>query len=127
MVSEVEVSKSIDDPKESWEILLNDDVDDALQMETLVFVATAWYEQIGFEVLSKIYSEIEDYTSQRQLLRVIAQKDPIGALDYTRGLTADYDKLNLSTIIVRDWAKTDAQATLDSDLNNRVLFFLFNT
>lgn len=114
MVSEVEVSKSIDDPKESWEILLNDDVDDALQMETLVFVATVWYEQIGFEVLSKIYSEIEDYTSQRQLLRVIAQKDPIGALDYTRGLTADYDKLNLSTIIVRDWAKTDAQAALDA-------------
>ena len=112
MVSEVEVSKSIDDPKESWEIVLNDDVDDALQMETLVFVATAWYEQIGFEVLSKIYSEIEDYTSQRQLLKVIAQKNPIGALDYTRGLAADYDKLNLSTIIVRDWAKTDAQAAL---------------
>ena len=113
-VSDTKVSKNIETPEESWEILLKDDVDDALQMETLVIVATTLYEQVGFKVLSKIYSEIEDYTSQRHLLRIIAQKNPIGALDYTRGLAADYDKLNLSTIIVRDWAKTNAQAAMEA-------------
>ncbi len=106
------VAIRIKEPEQSWRILLNDDVDDALQVETLEIVAIALFEQVGFEVLSTIYSEVEDYSSQRHLLRTIARENPAGALDYTRGLAAEYDKLNLSTIVVRDWAKTNAQAAL---------------
>lgn len=112
LVSDTKASQRITEPKESWKILLNDDVDDSQQTESLAIVAEEWREQVGFEVLSKIYAEVEDYGTQLYLLKAIAQVDPTGALEYTRGLVAEYDKLNLSTIVVRNWARTDAQAAL---------------
>ena len=112
--SEVKALQSIANPRESWSILLNDNVDDSLQTESLVTVAEAWHEQIGFEVLSKIYAEIDDFGSKVYLLEAIARVDPAGALEYTYGLNANYDKLNLSTIIVRDLAKRDAPAALNA-------------
>ena len=112
LTSDTLAAHSISEPEQSWSILLSDDVDDALQMETLEIVATAMYEQVGFEVLSKIYAEIDDYGSKVHLLKEIARTEPARALEYSYGLNADYDKLNLSTIIVRDWAKADPQTAL---------------
>ena len=112
LVSDAKASQSIAEPQESWDVLLSDDVDDNLQTESLAIVAEAWREQVGFEVLSNIYAEIEDYQSKFHLVEAIVQVDLAGALDYTRGLLEEDEQLYLSRIIVREWASTDAQATL---------------
>ena len=111
-VSDTKASRSIVEPKESWDTLLNDEVDDYLQIESLEVVAEAWREHVGFEVLSKIYSQIEDYRSRLQLVEAIALVNPASALDYTSGLADEDEKTTLSYVIARAWVKTDAHAAL---------------
>lgn len=112
LVSDHEASQNIAEPSESWKILLNDDVDDSLQIESLVVVAEAWHEQVGFEVLSNIFEEVEDYWVQRQLVEAFVQFDPASALNYTLGLLDESDQAQLSGLVVREWASTNAQAAL---------------
>lgn len=111
--SETTVLHSMANPSESWDILLNDGVDDSRQMETLAIVAESWREQIGFEVLSKIYhSGIEEDEIKRLLAAAIAQVDLAQALLYARGVSEENEQSFLSHIIVEEWASTDPQAAL---------------
>lgn len=111
-VSDIKALRSIDNPRESLDVLLNDNVADSLQTESLFSVAEAWHEQIDFKVLSKIYqAEFADIRIQQQIISAIAQEDLAGAFDYTRGL-AEHEQQSLSEIIVDEWARTDAQAAL---------------
>lgn len=100
-------------PSESWDILLNDGVDDSLQIRALALVAETWQGQIGFEVLSKIYhSGIEDYEIKGLLIAAIAQVDPAQALEFARGLSEENEQSYMSHTIVEEWASTDPLAVL---------------
>ena len=61
LVSYSNASKRLAEPAESWGILINDDVDDFLQTESLAIVAEALLAQAGMGVLTKIYSDVEEY------------------------------------------------------------------
>ena len=101
------------DPRESWNILLNDDVGDSRQMGTLATVAESWREQIGFEVLSKIYhSEIKDNWIKKRLVAAIVQGDPALAFEYTQAGSEGNEQSYLSKIIVEEWARTDPLGAL---------------
>ena len=117
LVSDRVASKNIAEPTESWDILVNDEVDDYVQIESLKVVAEAWREQVGFEVLSTIYAQIEDYRSRLLLVEAIALVDPASALDYTNGLVDEDEKTTISYVIARAWVKTDAHAALDAVSN----------
>ena len=110
--SDAKASENIADPKQSWDTLLNDDVDDSLQMESLIVVAEAWHEHVGFEVLSSITADVRDYWVQRRVMEAIVQFDPAGALNYTIGLLDGSEQAQLSSLVVRQWASTNAQAAL---------------
>jgi len=113
LTSEAKALQSVENPSESWSILLNDDVDDMLQMESLAIVAETWREQIGFEVLSKIYhSEIKDYKIKSWIVAAIARTDPALALDYAKGVSKEDEQSYLSHAIVEEWARTDPLAAL---------------
>ncbi|MXZ44298.1 MAG: hypothetical protein F4Z01_04875 [Gammaproteobacteria bacterium] len=112
-VSDTKASQNIANPQESWEILLGDNVDDYLQTESLTIVAKAWREQIGFEVLSKIYNtETEYFRAKLEWVSAVAQADIAGALEYARGVSDEQEKRYLSTVVAREWARTDALAAL---------------
>ena len=113
MVSDTKALLSLTDPQNSWDTLVTDEVEDYLQTESLLKVAEAWREKIGFEVLSNIYrTDMEDNQLKQQLIRTIVEVDLPGALDYTRGLTDESEKFILSRPIVRAWARSDALAAL---------------
>ncbi|MYD46419.1 MAG: hypothetical protein F4W92_08715 [Gammaproteobacteria bacterium] len=113
MVSDTKALLSLEEPHSSWDTLLTDEVADYLQAESLLKVAEAWREQIGFKVLSNIYSaDIDDDQLRQQLIRKIAEEDPLGALNHTRELTDESEKSSLSRTIVRVWARSDALAAL---------------
>ncbi len=112
LLSDTKASQTITNPEESWNILLNDDVDDYLQMHSLAIVAKEWYEHKGFEVLSNMFREISDYWILEYSVAVIAQSDPAGALNYTRTLGGGREQTDLSRIIVAEWARADAPAAL---------------
>lgn len=111
LLSDTKATQSIAEPEKSWSILLNDEVDNSRQAESFSKIALAWYQQIGFEVLPKIY-ELGQYGIRNDLVNVIARFNLAGALDYTRGLLDENVKTSLSQIIVRYWARADAQAAL---------------
>lgn len=111
--SEMNALHSMADPSTSWDILLNDNVDDSLQIGALALVAEQWLGQIGFEVLSKIYdSGFGDYEVKRQLLEAIAQVAPAQALEFAREVSDENEQSFLSGIIVEEWASTDPLAAL---------------
>jgi len=112
-ISEANALQNTTDPGESWDILLNDNIDDARQMGALVMVAEKWREQIGFEVFSKIYhSEIEDFWIKNYLTAAIAQTAPALALDYAKGMSDEWQQSSISLIIVEEWASIDPLAAL---------------
>ena len=113
LFSDAKALQSTTDSRESWDILLNDDVDDSRQMGTLAIVAESWQEQIGFEILSKIYhSEIKDYWIKKRLVTGIVQGDPALAFEYAQGMSEENEQSYLSKIIVEEWAHTDPLAAL---------------
>ncbi len=113
MNSDTKALNSIANPSESWDILLNDNIDDARQMGALVMVAEKWREQIGFAVFSKIYqSRIEDNWIKNQLTAALAQTDPALALDYAKRVSDEWEQSSLSLIVVEEWASIDPQAAL---------------
>lgn len=112
LVSDTKAAQSISEPRVAWNTLLNDDVDDSQQTQSLAIVAQAWLAEIGFDALSIIYSEIEDSRIRSDLVKVITQVDPIGTLDYTRGLADPRVQSALSYVIVREWARTEPIAAL---------------
>lgn len=111
--SETNVLHTIANPSESWDILLNDSVDNSLQIETFALVAERWQGQIGFEVLSKIYhSGIEEDEIKSLLTAAIARKDLAQALEYAHGVPEEREQSFLSLTIVEEWASTDPLAAL---------------
>ena len=112
-ISDAKALQSTTDPSDSLDILLNDNVDDSLQIGTLTIVAETWREQIGFEVLSKIYhSEFTNDWIKQQLTATIIQGDPALALDYAKGVAEEHEKSNLSRIIAQEWAREDPLVAL---------------
>lgn len=111
MVSDTQAAHLIAKPEESWSILRNDDLEDSLQSESFAKVATVWYEEIGFEVLVKIH-ELGLFGIRDELVYVITRDNIEGALNYAQGLLDENVRESLSKIIIRDWARTDAQAAL---------------
>lgn len=113
LFSDDQAFESLVKPEEAWDVLLNDDVDDFLQEESLAIVAEAWQEQDGFQVLSNIYnSNIESYQMKNRLLREIAKVDLPGAFHFSQGLIDESEKLHLARVVVREWVNDDALAAL---------------
>ena len=113
LLSDSNALQSTMDPSESWDILLNDNVDDSRQMESLSIVAESWREQIGFEILSKIYrSEFKNNRIKNRLAATIVQGDPALAFEYAQGVAEENEQSYLSKIIVEEWAHTDPLAAL---------------
>ena len=108
--SDTLASQSIADPQDSWAILLNDDVDDSLQLESLRKVAEAWRAEIGFAVLSHAFAE--GPVNWYQLVRPITQVELAAALNYVQGVEDEIEKQLLAQTIVHDWARTDAREAL---------------
>ena len=116
-VSDSLAARSIADPNEAFEILRTDDVADSLQIESLSIVVEAWFEQIGFEVLSNIYTEFEDNSRdsdrvRRHLVRRVVQANPAEALQYVRALPEGRKQSFLAKEIVSAWARTNPKAAL---------------
>lgn len=116
-VSDTLASLSIADPNEAFDILHTDDVADSLQTESLSIVVEAWFEQIGFEVLSNIYKEFEDNRRdsnrvRSHLVRRVVQAHPAEALQYVRALPEGRKQTFLAKEIVSVWASTNPEAAL---------------
>lgn len=114
LTSDQLAAQSIEEPEKSWNIMLDDDVDNSLQTESLSKIAETWREKDGFEVLSHIYTDLPNM--RFELVRAIARIDLAGALDFTRNILDENEQKYIAKVIVNEWTRTDAQAALAAAL-----------
>ncbi|MXZ44299.1 MAG: hypothetical protein F4Z01_04880 [Gammaproteobacteria bacterium] len=114
LTSDQLAAQSIEEPAKSWNIMLDDDVDNSLQKESFAKIAEAWREKDGFAVLSHIYTDLPNM--RFELVRAIARVDLAGALDFTRTILDENEQKYIAMVIVNEWTRTDAQAALAAAL-----------
>lgn len=101
-------------PNEKWELIVNDDVDDSDQVESLIQVVQLWSNEIGLEVLTQIHEEFrEDFDVYSTLIQSLTNDDPQGALDFLVGVELEQREL-VGRVVVRSWARSDPIAALNA-------------
>ena len=115
IVSREEVAQAMDDPGLAWSLMVNDDLNDTYQLESLIRVAEAWVERDGVEILSQLYpGDREQYKSSQivtdKVVAAISEQDPEGAFEYVRSLSG-IERYKLSTILAT-WARTNPDAAV---------------
>lgn len=117
--SEETVSKSIDDPSSAWDYVVNDDLNDASQVDLLTTILEEWYRRDGFEVLSRVLRSFSDPNDRYVLFDVLApviESNPRQALNYARGVPKEERKL-LGDAIFLTWIHLDPVAALSEVLS----------
>ena len=89
-ITEQTASALIENPKEAWNALVNDELDNAYQIRSLERIVWQWLEVDGMEVLSHIEKSLSGSNHSREiyslLVHNITKKDPAGAFDYLQTL-----------------------------------------
>ncbi|MXW07412.1 MAG: hypothetical protein F4X56_07710 [Gammaproteobacteria bacterium] len=110
------VSSSVDDPRETWTILINDNVEDFAQLRTLLRVAEELVQQEGIRVLGGIYDSVMDRNVRDTILKSVAQSaaldDPQNVFQDAMLLPREVQDLLLPEI-VKAWAGTDPLVAFD--------------
>lgn len=110
MASREKVAEIVDDPEQTWDLLINDDLNDTYQLEALVRVAELWVEKDGVEIISRLYPDGIDRHSGSQavtnsVVAAISAQDPEAAFEYVLGLSG-LDRYKIPTILAT-WAETN--------------------
>ena len=114
LITSEKISKHAGSPREKWDFIVNDSVDDRDQLDTLVQVAELWSHEVGLEVLSQIHKEYrDDYRVYSTLIRSLTSHDPQEALDFLSGVELEEREL-VGRVVVDSWARTDPIAALNA-------------
>lgn len=117
MAGREEVKEVVHDPGQTWELLINDDLNDTYQLETLVRVAELWVEKDGVEIISRLYPDGMDRHSGSQavtnsVVAAISAHDPEAAFEYVLGLSG-LDRYKIPTILAT-WAETNPNEAINA-------------
>ncbi len=130
IVHEQQAQALAEEPREAWESIRNDEIDDIYQLETIVRICEEWVDQEGFEALSHITST-GGWTIQHKVLEAITQADPSGTFNHLLNSTYP-DKVFSLISVLTAWAELypqdafEAVSRLDdsSDSNSIRRFFI---
>ncbi len=108
MASREDVEEFVDDPEQTWNLLINDDLHDTYQLEALVRVAELWVERDGVEIISRIYPDSSTQFGGSQavtsnVVAAVSARDPEAAFEYVLGLSGP-DRYKIPTILAT-WAE----------------------
>ena len=111
------VSSFIDNPVEAWDVLVNDDQEDVVQLDIFLRIAHSLVDQSGIRALDRVIESPIDSTVRNAIvgsvLHKIAQRDPHTVFQQAMSLSESARELALPTI-VKAWAQVDPMQALDS-------------
>lgn len=114
LITSEKIAKHAGSPKEKWDFILNDSVEDRDQLDTLLHIAGLWSDEIGLEVILQIHEEVrDDYWIYSTLIRSLTSHDPQEALDFLSGVELEQREL-VGRVVVESWARTDPLAALNA-------------
>lgn len=114
------VSTSPNIPIDSWNILINDGVDDIAQLNTLLEIAGLLVQKEGISALDQIIGTQMDKSVRDTIIKSVvhnaAMKDPHSAFDDAMLLSREAQELALPAI-VKAWANIDPKVAFDTISN----------
>ncbi len=107
----------IENPRSAWSLLIDDDIDDVSQRESLIRVATAWIEQEGLEALTEIITKTDlEWEERNQVLgtviRLVASMNPRSAFEDATRISPDEGGVYILSVITKVWIGTDPIAAM---------------
>lgn len=106
----------IDKPREAWNALMQDGIDNAYQMRHFREISRVWAEIEGFDILHEIQSSLDStgkYSAQQELIRSVVEIDPQQAFEHVfASKSAERQFLLLS--VVAEWAQNDPKAAFEA-------------
>lgn len=112
---QLEIEAAIDNPDDLWNELATKLQDDTQQSWKLSNVAIAWIEKSGFDVMDQIVSTLTNSQARVQLvrdvLRRVAETDPVSAFEYALSIDDDLYNIILNGV-ASSWAHVDPEAAL---------------
>ncbi|MYC24700.1 MAG: hypothetical protein F4X56_02120 [Gammaproteobacteria bacterium] len=110
---------SVDDPKDSWEKVINlIDADSYEQRQVLANIAVQWYEQDGIDVVEDINAGSLDESVKSAVVDAVlgaaAKANPQEAFQYAQTIPIDGYFSRPMREVIRIWASTDPQAAFQA-------------
>ncbi|MCY3540354.1 MAG: hypothetical protein OXH31_00375 [Gammaproteobacteria bacterium] len=111
------LNKSIAEPEEVWEGIVQHAQKDSDQLELLTQIAQIWVEKQGLEALDHIFSSLDNKQTKSHIsiavFRELAQTNPRAAFAY--GVNSEHiSPYDAEVIVVAEWAQFDPQGALDA-------------
>ena len=110
----------VDNPDETWNSLINDDIDDIAQLSALLEIAEVLVRREGIRALAQIHDSAVDSSVHDTIMKSVAQSaaldDPQSIFHAAMSLSRDVQDLVLPEI-VKIWAGSDPLVALDAISN----------
>ncbi len=116
LITEQTAALHADNPESAWQVLLDDDIDNAYQLRELRQASLGWVDRDGLSVLSDLFSgpnESLDAYVRSELIRSIVEVDPLAAFNHVVALPSEERKFLLSSIM-RVWARIEPQVAFEA-------------
>lgn len=109
----IETSELMAQPQQAWNLILNDETNDALQSDLLIEVVEAWKNQDGLAIITYILeANLADTELQDSLVRAVVESDPQSAFVYVQEFPAT-ERAELTKVIASCWARSDPKSALE--------------
>ena len=116
----VVTSAYVDNPDETWNLLINDDIDDIAQLSALLEVAEVLVRREGISALAQIHDSAVDSSVHDTIMKSVAQSaaldDPQSIFHAAMALSRDVQDLVFPEI-VKIWAGSDPLVAFDAISN----------
>ncbi|MXZ43578.1 MAG: hypothetical protein F4Z01_01155 [Gammaproteobacteria bacterium] len=110
----------VDNPDETWNSLINDDIDDIAQLSALLEIAEVLVRREGIRALAQIHDSAVDSSVHDTIMKSVAQSaaldDPQSIFHAAMSLSRDVQDLVLPEI-VKIWAGSDPLVAFDAISN----------
>lgn len=113
-ISATQTHKLLETPSAAWDVLVNDSVDDAKQLDLFQLVASAWMEQEGLDVLlraAKAFPHENDRIALSTVIEAIVGDELGKAFDYVQNLAVE-DRGGLPAALVLTAARVNPEVAL---------------
>lgn len=112
LIAETRISEIGGDPKATWDVLVNDELEDMAQVVMLVETAQAWYEQSGFDALLAMQDSLSDWTTRQIVLGSTIYRMSHDELETTFDKAVANDqggRWSMAHIVAQAWVGSDPE------------------